>query len=226
MRCIELPPPPVAASPSPAQTITTGGGRGWARVILAPARLTRQEPLGARDRAGQENSSGLRTSQVSLTLNLLAKNRLGVCKTPILLRKTALLVASIKLPGKPLPSSLRDDTVSPAGSGPAPQWGAPRTNRSGNGDRPLDNVPPARCGPLWGGKSRLPPWGSSHGIAVTEGVFTHSSLFTLHPSLSLFPPKKRKKREPPLPLFTPYHTATSPSQSPPGPGTPPRSPPG
>ena len=40
---------------------------------------------GARDRAGQENSSGLCTSQVSLTLNLLAKNRLGVCKTPILL---------------------------------------------------------------------------------------------------------------------------------------------
>ena len=32
-------------------------------------------------------------SQVSLTLNLLDKNRLGVCKTPILLRKTALLAA-------------------------------------------------------------------------------------------------------------------------------------
>ena len=34
--------------------------------------------------------------------------------------------------------------VSPAGSGPAPQWGAPRTDGRGNGDRSLGNVPPGR----------------------------------------------------------------------------------
>ena len=93
MRYIELPPPPVAASSSPAQTITTGGGRGRARVILAPAQLTRQEPLKARDRAGQENSSGLRPPEFCC------------------LHSTLLTT--------PPPSSLCDDT-SPTGGGSLP----------------------------------------------------------------------------------------------------------
>ena len=37
--------------------------------------------------------------------------------------------------GGPLPSRQGRDTVSPAGSGPAPQWGASRTDGRGNGDR-------------------------------------------------------------------------------------------
>ena len=37
--------------------------------------------------------------------------------------------------GGPLPSRQWRDTVSPAGSGPAPQWGASRTDGRGNGDR-------------------------------------------------------------------------------------------
>ena len=76
-------PPPVAARPSPAHTVTTGGGKG-------------------------EGSS---------------------------------------LPARPPPSSLRDDTVSPAGSGPGAQWAPSRTDGRRSGDRPLGNVPLARCGP-------------------------------------------------------------------------------
>ncbi len=72
-------------------------------------------------------------------------------KLPFCFRKTALLAASIKLPDKPLPSSLRDDTVSPAGS-----VGAER-------------CPLGTCAPIGGGKSRLPPWGSCHDFIVTEG---------------------------------------------------------
>ena len=114
---------------------------------------------GARDRAGQENSSGLCTSQVSLTLNLLAKNRLGVCKTPILLRKTALLAASIKLPDKLLPAR------------PA---------------RPPSRLP-ARSAPSMRGLSRLRRgWEVS---LLRYSLFTiHSSLFTLHYSLFPLPP--------------------------------------
>ena len=153
---------------------------------------------GARDRAGQENSSGLRTSQVSLTLNLLAKNRLGVCKTPILLRKTALLAASIKLPGKPLPpppaapSRLPARVLRPSGARPGPTEVATETGRWATCHRHV-------AAPFGEASLGSPPWGSCHGIAVTEGVFTHSSLFTLHFPFS--PHKKRKKREPPAPSF-------------------------
>ena len=57
---------------------------------------------------------GVGTSQVSRCSTCSVKNRLGVCKTPILLRKTALLAASIKLPDKPLPARPRRAT-SPVG---------------------------------------------------------------------------------------------------------------
>ena len=38
-------------------------------------------------------------------------------------------------PSRQTPSAASGGTVSPAGSGPAPQWGASRTDRTGNGDR-------------------------------------------------------------------------------------------
>ena len=72
--------------------------RAKRRGILLPRAGTRP---GARSAEGFSRP----TSQVSLTLNLLGKNRLGVCKTPILLRKTALLAAypypSLKIPERP-----------------------------------------------------------------------------------------------------------------------------
>ena len=68
----------VKASENPGAPLSGG--------ILLPCAGTRP---GARSAEGFSRP----TSQVSLTLNLLGKNRLGVCKTPILLRKTALLAA-------------------------------------------------------------------------------------------------------------------------------------
>ena len=75
------------------------------------------------------------TSQVSLPLNLLGKNPLGVCNTPISLTRNRASCGSHHPRFKPLPARLCRATVSPAGSGPAPQWGASRTDRSGNVDR-------------------------------------------------------------------------------------------
>ena len=63
---------------------------------------------GARDRAGQENSSGLPPA--------------GILLPP-------------RNPPGNTPSAASGGTVSPAGSGPAPQWGASRTDRSESGDR-------------------------------------------------------------------------------------------
>ena len=56
------------------------------------------------------------------------------------------------LPGWKTPSvMLAHDTVSPAGSGPAPQWGASRTDRSGSGDR-RRTVPTGHLRPHGGGE--------------------------------------------------------------------------
>ena len=104
MRYIEYSSPSRCGKVLSCTNYNNGRGRASASgALVRTDRAGRRDGGGAHDRAGQENSSGLCTSQVSLTLNLLAKNRLGVCKTPILLRKTALLAASIKLPDKPLP---------------------------------------------------------------------------------------------------------------------------
>ena len=135
--------------------------------IVSPSRTSKpssltHSPYGrgaggeARDPAGQENSSGLCTSQVSLTLNLLAKNRLGVCKTPILLRKTALLAASIKLPDKPLPpppaapSRLPARVLRPSGARPGPTGAGAETG--------AERCPLGTCAPIGGG--RVSPAGS------------------------------------------------------------------
>ena len=127
---------------------------------------------------------------------------------------TALLAASIKnSQNEPLPPPQRDDgggfllraphPVSPAGSGPAPRWGAPRTDGRGNGDRPLGNVPLARSGPHRGSRDLPPPMGEVSSQRDDGGGFLlRGSHLRLACRLGRFAVERHWRSLTPLPLIS------------------------
>ena len=145
------------------------------RIILP---LPRQRSSLFQKSLAREGAGGVGTSQVSLPLNLLGKNPLGVCNTPISLTRNRASCGSHHPRFKPLPARLCRATVSPAGSGPAPQWGASRTDRSESGDR-RRTVPTGHLRPQRGRQAPSPrglstlcvDWGSQNNKAVTEGAW-------------------------------------------------------
>ena len=122
------------------------------------------------------------TSQVSLPLNLLGKNPLGVCNTPISLTRNRASCGSHHPRFNPLPARLCRATVSPAGSGPAPQWGASRTDRSGSGDRrrtvPTGHLRPhrGRPAPSQRGLSPFGDWGSTSQASLRSNLLGQKAL--------------------------------------------------
>ena len=128
--------------------------------------------------------------------------------------KIALLAASIKnLQNEPLPPPQRDDgggfllrgphPVSPAGSGPAPRWGASRTDGRGNRDRPLGNVSPVRSGPHRGSRDWSPPGGEVSSQRDDGGGFlSRGSHPRLACRLGRFAAERHWRSLTPLPLIS------------------------